>query len=202
MYTHRTGEGKYKQSVVQSLSHVQLFTAPWTATCHVPLSSTISWNLLKFMLIESVMLSHHLILCCPLLLSPSDFPSIRVFSNELAYCIWWPKYWSFSFSFSIIALNILWHCLSLGLEMRTDLFQSCGYCWVFQIYWHIEHSIFTASSFRIWNRSAGIPSPLPALFILLLPKSHLTSQSTMSDTGWVTTPSWLSESLRWSFFFF
>ena len=128
MYTHRTGEGKYKQSVVQSLSHVQLFTAPWTATCHVPLSSTISWNLLKFMLIESVMLSNHLILCCPLLLSPSDFPSIRVFSNELAYCIRWPKYWSFSFSFSIIALNILWHCLSLGLEMRTDLFQSCGYC--------------------------------------------------------------------------
>ena len=79
MYTHRTSEGKYKQSVVQSLSHVQLFTAPWTATCHVPLSSTISWNLLKFMFIESVMLSNHLILCCPLLLSPSDFPSIRSF---------------------------------------------------------------------------------------------------------------------------
>ena len=59
MYTHRTSEGKYKQSVVQSLSHVQLFTAPWTATCHVPLSSTISWNLLKFMSGEVVMLSNH-----------------------------------------------------------------------------------------------------------------------------------------------
>ena len=103
MYTHRTSEGKYKQSVVQSLSHVQLFTAPWTATCHVPLSSTISWNLLKFMFIESVMLSNHLLLpltipCHPLLLLQSIFPSIRVFSNESALCIRWPKDWSFSIS--------------------------------------------------------------------------------------------------------
>ena len=114
MYTHRTSEGKYKQSVVQSLSRVHLFTAPWTATCHAPLSSTLSWNLLKFMFIESVLLSNHLILCCPLLLLPSIFLSITVFSNESAYCIRWPKYWSFSFS--IIPLNILWHCLSLGLK--------------------------------------------------------------------------------------
>ena len=68
--------------------------------CWAPLSSTISQNLLKFISIESVMLSNHLILCHPLLLLPSIFPSIRVFSNKSALCIRWPKYWSFSFSFS------------------------------------------------------------------------------------------------------
>ena len=68
--------------------------------CWAPLSSTISQNLLKFISIESVMLSNHLIFCCPLLLLPSVFPSIRVFSNKSALCIRWPKYWSFSFSFS------------------------------------------------------------------------------------------------------
>ena len=68
--------------------------------CWAPLSSTISQNLLKFISIESVMLSNHLIFCRPLLLLPSVFPSIRVFSNKSALCIRWPKYWSFSFSFS------------------------------------------------------------------------------------------------------
>ena len=72
------------------------FLNPWTAACQASLSFTISWNLLKFMSIESVMPSNYLILCCPLLLLPSIFPSIRVFSNELAICIRWPKYWSFS----------------------------------------------------------------------------------------------------------
>ena len=71
---------------------------PWTAACRTPPSSTIFWSLLKLMSIESVMPSNHLILCCPLLLLPSIFPSIRVFSTELALCIRWPKYWSFSFS--------------------------------------------------------------------------------------------------------
>ena len=80
--------------------------------------------------------------------------------------------------------------------MKTDLFQSCGYCWVFQICWHIECSTFTASSFRIWNGSAGIPSPPLALFIVMLPKAHLTSHSRMSGSRWVITPLWLSESLR------
>ena len=73
---------------------------PWTAARQVPLSSTISWSLLKFMSIELVMLFNYLILCHPLLLLPSIFPSIRVFSSELAFCIRWQKYWSFSFSFS------------------------------------------------------------------------------------------------------
>ena len=90
---------------VQSLSLVWLFVTPWTAACQVSLSFTISWSLLRFMSIESMMLSNRLILCCPLLLLPSVFSSIRVFSNKLAICIGWPKFWSFSFSFSISPSN-------------------------------------------------------------------------------------------------
>ena len=84
--------------------------------------------------------------------------------------------------------------------MKTDLFQSCVHCWVFQICWHIECSTFTASSFRFWNSSTGIPSPLLALFIVMLPKAHFTLHSRMSGSSWVITPSWLSGSLR-SFFY-
>ena len=73
---------------------------PWTAACQASLSITNSWNLLKLMSIKLVMPSNHLILCHPLLLPPSIFPSIRVFSNELVLCIRWLKYWSFSFSIS------------------------------------------------------------------------------------------------------
>ena len=76
--------------------------------------------------------------------------------------------------------------------MKTDLFQSCGYCWVFQICWHIDYSTFTVASFRIWNGSTGIPSPPLALFIVMLPKAHLTSHSRMSCSRLVITPSWLS----------
>ena len=82
--------------VVQSPSHVPLFATPWTAARQASLSFTISWSLLKFMSIESVMQSNHLILCPPLLLLPSIFPSNRVFSNEPTLHIRWPKYWSFS----------------------------------------------------------------------------------------------------------
>ena len=85
---------------VQSLSWVRLFATPWTAACQASLSITYSWSLLKLMSIELVMPSSHLILCRPLLLLPSIFPSIRVFSNESALHIMWPKYWSFSFSIS------------------------------------------------------------------------------------------------------
>ena len=86
--------------VVRSLSHVQLFVTPWTAAQQASLSFTISWSLLKFTSIESVMLSNRLIICPALLLLPSIFPSIKVFSNESTLCIRWPKYWSFSFSHS------------------------------------------------------------------------------------------------------
>ena len=87
-------------SSVQSLSHVWLFATPWTAACQASLSITNSWSLLKLLSTESVMPSNHLILCHPLLLLPSIFPNIRVFSNELVLCIRWPKYWSFSFNIS------------------------------------------------------------------------------------------------------
>ena len=87
-------------SSVQSLSHVRLFATPWTAAHQASLSITNSQSLCKLMSIESVMPSNHLILCRPLLLPPSIFPSIRVFSNESIRHIRWPEYWSFTFSIS------------------------------------------------------------------------------------------------------
>ena len=102
-------------SSVQSLSRVQLFVTPWTTALQASLSFTISQSLLKLMAIESVMTANHLIICRPLLLLPSVFPSIRVFSNDLALCIRWPKYWSSSFSISpsneysrLISFRIHW----------------------------------------------------------------------------------------------
>ena len=86
--------------VVQSLSCVQLFATPWTEACQASLFFTVSQGLLKLMSIESVIPSNHFILYHPLFLLPSIFISSRVFSNELALCIKWPKYWSFSFSIS------------------------------------------------------------------------------------------------------
>ena len=88
----------HKVVVVQSLSRVWLFVTPWTGAHQVSLTSTVSQSLLKFMSFKSVMLSNHFILCCPLLLLPSIFLSIRVCFNELALQIRWPKYWSFSIS--------------------------------------------------------------------------------------------------------
>ena len=100
---------------VQSLSRVQLFVTPWIAVRQVSLSITNSWGLLKLRSIELVMPSNYLILCCPLLLLPSIFPSIRVFSSESVLHIRWPKYWSFSFSISpsseysgLISLRMDW----------------------------------------------------------------------------------------------
>ena len=88
----------FKVYVVQLLSCVLQFVNPWTAACWSSLSFTVSWSLLRPMSIESVMPSNHLILCQPLLLLPSSFPFIRVFSSELVLHIRWPKYWSCSFS--------------------------------------------------------------------------------------------------------
>ena len=92
--------GLLQLAVVQSLSHVQLFLTPRTAAYQTSLSFTISQSLFKLMSIKSVMLFNHLILCCPLFRLPSIFLSIRVFSNESALHIRWPKYWSFSFNIS------------------------------------------------------------------------------------------------------
>ena len=93
-------------------------------------------------------------------------------------------------SLSIFGIAFLW-------DWNENFFQSCGHCWVFQICWHIECSTFTASSSRIWNSWTGIPSPPLALFIVMLPKAHLTSHSQMSGSRWVITPSWLSWSWRY-----
>ena len=98
-------------------------SCPWSAACQVPLSSTLFWSLLKFMSIGLVMLSSHFILCHPLLLLPSTFPSIRIFSSESALCIRWPKYWSFSFSISPFneysGLNIY----SVGRSLAGETFE-------------------------------------------------------------------------------
>ena len=103
-------------SSVQSLSHVWLFVTPGTPACQASLSVTNSRSSLKPMSIESVMPFKHVILCCPLLLLPSIFPSTRVFSNESALCIRWPEYWSFSFKISpsrehpgLISIRMDWY---------------------------------------------------------------------------------------------
>ena len=105
-------------SSVQSLSHVQLFVTPWTAACQASLSINKSWSLPKLVSTEMVRPSNHLILYRPLLLPPSIFPSIRVFSNESVRRIRWPKYWSFSFSISPFSeysglISIRMDCLDL-----------------------------------------------------------------------------------------
>ena len=88
-------------------SRVQLFATPWTSACQASLSIANSWSLPKLMSIESVMSSNHLVLCRPLLLLPSIFPIIRVFSNESAFCIRWPKYWSSALLSLVIFIYLL-----------------------------------------------------------------------------------------------
>ena len=114
----------------QSLSHVRLIVTPWTAARQASLSFTISRSLLKLKFIESVKPSNHLILCRPLLLLPSVFPSIRVFSNELVLCIMWSKYWSFSLSIrpsneysGLISFRIDWFDLLAVQETLKSLLQ-------------------------------------------------------------------------------
>ena len=117
-------------AVFQMLSHIQLFVTPRTAVLQASLSFTISRSLLRLMSIESVMSHNHLILCCPLLLSPSIIPSIRVFSSESVPHIKWPKYWSFSFSTSpsneysaLISYKNDWFDLSAVQETLKSLLQ-------------------------------------------------------------------------------
>ena len=140
-------------SSVQSLSPVQLFETPWTAKHRASLSITNSWSLLKLMSITSVMASNHLILCHPLLLLPSIFPSITVFSNELALRIRWPKYWIFSFSISLsnehsglISFRIDWFdlfavqgTLKSLLQHHTSIFRHSAFFVV-----HLSHLYMTS----------------------------------------------------------
>ena len=110
----------------------------------------------------------------------------RILSMTLLACEMSAIVWKFECSLA----------LPFEIGMKSDLFQSCGHYWVFQICWHIECSTLTATSFRIFNSSAGIPSPPLALFVVMLPKTQLTSHSRISGCMWVTIASWLSGSLR------
>ena len=122
-------------------------------------------------------------------------------SSWYMYC--WSQAWRiFSITLLVCGMSTIaqWfeHSLALlffGVGMKTDLFQACGHFWVFQICWHVECSTFTASSFRIWNSSTGIPSPPLTLFVVIFPEAHLT-HSRMPGSRWVITPSWLSASWR------
>ena len=151
-------------SSVQLLSHVQLFANPWTAARQVSLSITNSWSLFKLMSIKLLMPSNHLILCHPLLILPSIFPSIRVFSNELVLRIRWPKYWSFSFSIST-SFKKSWFPLRLtGLIS----WQSKGLSRVLQ-----HHS---SEASVLWH---------PAFFMVQLSYPYMTTGKTIALTRWI-----------------
>ena len=137
---------------IQSLGHVWLFATPWTAAHQAFLSITISWSLLRLMYIVLVMPINHLVLCHPLFLLPSIFPSTRVFSNELALCIMWPKYWSFSFSNSLpmniqdwfplgltdfisLQSSLLWHHSSKASILWRSAFFMVQHSHPYMTYW-------------------------------------------------------------------
>ena len=148
---------------VESLSHVWLTATPWTAAYHASLSITNSWNMLKFISIESVMPSNHLILSHPLLLLPSIFPRIRVFFNESALPIRWPNYWSFSISPS--------NEYSGFISFRIDWFYLLAVQGTLQ-----HHSLLQHHSSK-----ASIPWRL-ALFIVQLSNPYMTTGKTMALT--------------------
>ena len=148
VYRKLFSQGNWGSSV-QLLTSVQLFATPWTAARQVSLSITNSRSLLKLMSIQLVMSSNHLLLCCFLLLLPSIFPSIRLFSNETVLHIVWPKYWSFSFSISpsneysgLISFGIYWLDLLAVQGILKSLFQhhsskasilQCSACFIIQL---------------------------------------------------------------------
>ena len=150
------------------------------------------WNSLAFSMIQSMLAIWSLV---PL---PFLNPAYTSGSSRFRYC--WSLAWrTLSITLLVCEMSAIvqWFEHSLGLPFlgtgkKTDLFQSCGYCWFFHICWHTECSTFTTSSFRIWNSSTGIPSPPLALLIMMLPKAHLTSHSRMPGSRWVITPFWLS----------
>ena len=141
--------------VVQLPSHLPLFATPWTIACQAPLYFTISLSLLRFMPIESVTQSNHFILCHPLHLLPSFFPSIRVFSNESALCISWSRYWRFSFSISHSMSIQGW--LPLGWTGWISL-QSKGLSRVFSNtkiqkyrFFSVQSSLWSNSHIHTWS---------------------------------------------------
>ena len=130
-------------------------------------------------------------------------PGLENFENYFA-SVWDERncavVWTFGHDWSDLAVAVvIEHSLALpffGIGMKTDLFQSFGHYWVFQICWYTECSTIIASAFRIWNSSAGIPSLPLALFVVMLPDACLTSHSRMSGSRWMITPLWLSVSFR------
>ena len=145
-------------SFVQLLSRIQLFAIPWTAACQASLSFTSSRNSLKLMSIESVMPSNNLVPCHPLLLLPSIFPRIRVFSNELALHIRWPEYWSFSFSISLsneylglISFRIDWFDLLAAQGTLKSLLQHQH--WKASIFQHSANSRVQLTSVHDYCKS-------------------------------------------------
>ena len=160
--------GLHSFSLVQSLSHVRLFVTPWTAAHQASLSITNSWSLLKLMPIESVMPSNHLILCRPLLLPPSIFPSIRVFSNESVLCIRWPKYWSFSFSISpsneysgLISFRVYWLDL-LAVQAKASILRRSAFFIV-----QLSHPYMTTGKTTALTRLTFVGKVMCLLFNML-----------------------------------
>ena len=169
----------FSLSSVQSLSHVQLFATPWTTAHQASLSMTNSQSRFKLMSIESVMPSNHLILYCPLLLLPSIFPSIRVFSNESALHIRWSKYWSFSFSISpsneysgLISFRIDWFDLLAVQGTFKSLLQHHGWkasifqCSAFFIV-QLSHPYMTTRKTIVLTRQAFVDKVMSLLFNVL-----------------------------------
>ena len=137
-------------SSLQLLSHVQLSVTPWTTACQASLFITNSQSLLKLMSIESVMPSNYLIVCCPFLLPPSIFPSMRVFSNESVLCIRWSKDWSFSFSISpsneysrLISFRIDWFdLLAVQCPPADEWIRNLWYIYTMEYYSAIKKNTF------------------------------------------------------------
>jgi len=166
-------------SSVQSLIHVRHFATPWTTACQVSLSITSSWRLLKFMSVQSVMPSNHLILCHPLLLLPSIFPSIRVFSNESVLHIRWPKYWSFNFTISplddysgLISFRMDWLDLLVVQGTLKSLLQH--HSSKESIHWHsayfivqLSHPYMTTGKTRALTRQTFAGKVMSLLFNML-----------------------------------
>ena len=146
------------------------------------------WNSLIFSMIQQMLAIWSLVL------QPFPNPACASGSSWFLYC--WNLAWRI-LSITLLACEMsaivrqFEHSLALlffEIEIKIDLFQSCGHCWVFQICWNIEFSSLTASSFRIWKNSSGIPSPPITLFVLMPPKAHLTLHSRMSGSRFVITP--------------
>ena len=152
------------------------------------------WNSLAFSLIQQMLAIWSLV--------PLSFLNLPCTSGSS----WFMKCWSLAWTFEHLAdmwnecsCAVVWTFFGAALLWDWNEnwhFQSCGHFWVFQISCHVEYKTLTASSFRIWSSLAGIPSPPLALFLVMLPKVHLTSHSRMSGSRWVITPLLLSGSLR------